>query len=229
MRMQVQALALLGGLRIQPCHELWCGHRWGSDPVLLWLWYRPAAVASIWPLAWELSYATGVAQKGKKKKKKNQNQNQNQTIMRYHFTPTSMAKLRRQTLTNIEDAEKLEPSCIAGGIAKLKNLTSSLAISHNVEHRATIWPSSSISRFVCKRIETVCSHKNFHTNIAYVHTKTCTQIFIALFIATPKWKHQQMKIYIQIYKVHIHTMEYYSAINRTEVPMLVTTWVSLET
>ena len=26
----------------------------GSDPVLLWLWYRPAAIALIQPLAWEL-------------------------------------------------------------------------------------------------------------------------------------------------------------------------------
>ena len=28
------------------------GHRHGSDPVLLWLWHRPAAVAPIRPLAW---------------------------------------------------------------------------------------------------------------------------------------------------------------------------------
>ena len=41
-----------------------------SDLVLLWLWDRPAAVAPIRrPLAWEPSYATGAALKGKKKKK----------------------------------------------------------------------------------------------------------------------------------------------------------------
>ena len=34
---------------------------WVKDPVLLWLWCRPAAVAPIWPLAWELPYAAGVA------------------------------------------------------------------------------------------------------------------------------------------------------------------------
>ena len=33
------------------------GHRRSSDPVLLWLWYRLAAVAPIGTLAWELSYA----------------------------------------------------------------------------------------------------------------------------------------------------------------------------
>jgi len=45
------------------------GHRHGSDPTLLWLWYRPAA-ALIQPLAWELPYASGVALKRKKKEKK---------------------------------------------------------------------------------------------------------------------------------------------------------------
>ena len=35
----------------------------GLDPVLLWLWRRPAAAAPILPLAWELSDAAGVALK----------------------------------------------------------------------------------------------------------------------------------------------------------------------
>ena len=49
-----------------------CGivHRHGSDPALLWLWYRPEAVAPIQPLAWEPPCATGVALKSKAKKKK---------------------------------------------------------------------------------------------------------------------------------------------------------------
>ena len=49
------------------------GHRRGSDPMLQWLWCRPAATAPIQPLAWETPYAMGVAlkrQKTKKKKKK---------------------------------------------------------------------------------------------------------------------------------------------------------------
>ena len=41
-------------VKIWCCHELWC---------------RPAAVAPIQPLAWELSYAMGAALKKKKKKK----------------------------------------------------------------------------------------------------------------------------------------------------------------
>ena len=42
-----------------------------SDPVLLWLWRRPAATALIGPLAWEPPYAMGVALgKAKRQKKK---------------------------------------------------------------------------------------------------------------------------------------------------------------
>ena len=62
MKLRVQSLALLIGLRI------WCGvgSRCGLDPELL----RPAAAAPIGPLAWESPYATGAALKSKKKKKK---------------------------------------------------------------------------------------------------------------------------------------------------------------
>ena len=49
-----------------------CGvdHRHDSDPVLLWLWCRPAAVAQIRPLAWEPPYATSVGPKKQKREKK---------------------------------------------------------------------------------------------------------------------------------------------------------------
>ena len=46
------------------------GHTHSLDPVLLWLWCRPAATARIQPLAWEIPYAVGTALKRKKKKKK---------------------------------------------------------------------------------------------------------------------------------------------------------------
>ena len=42
------------------------GHGCGSDPVLLWLWCRPAAVVLIGLLAWEPPYATGAALKREK-------------------------------------------------------------------------------------------------------------------------------------------------------------------
>ena len=41
----------------------------GSDPTLLWLYHRLAAVAPVQPLSGELPYATSVALKNKNKKK----------------------------------------------------------------------------------------------------------------------------------------------------------------
>ena len=35
--------------------------------MLLWLWYRPAAVTLFWPLTWEVPYAASVDLKSKKK------------------------------------------------------------------------------------------------------------------------------------------------------------------
>ena len=46
------------------------GCRYSSDSALLWLWHRPAAVAPIQPLAWELPYAESMALKRKKEKRK---------------------------------------------------------------------------------------------------------------------------------------------------------------
>ena len=44
--------------------------RHGSDPALLWLWRRLAAIAPIRTLAWEPPYAADVALKRQKMKKK---------------------------------------------------------------------------------------------------------------------------------------------------------------
>ena len=47
------------------------GRRRGSDPELLWLWWRPLATAPIRPLAWDLPYSAGEAlEKAKRQKKK---------------------------------------------------------------------------------------------------------------------------------------------------------------
>ena len=45
------------------------GRRCGLDPVLLWLWCRPAATAAIRPLAWETPCAAGRAQEMAKRQK----------------------------------------------------------------------------------------------------------------------------------------------------------------
>ena len=55
MKMQVGSLTSLNGLGVWHCHELW---------------FRPAAVALIQPLAWVLPYATGAALKRKKERER---------------------------------------------------------------------------------------------------------------------------------------------------------------
>ena len=64
MRMQVQSVASLSGLRIQHYYDLWC--RWqmrlGSG-VAVAVVCRLAAAAPIQPLVWEPPYATGMAEK----------------------------------------------------------------------------------------------------------------------------------------------------------------------
>ena len=71
MRLWVQSLASLSGLRIWCCRELWCRLQTWLNLVLLWLWCRPAGPAPIRPLAREPPYAAGVALKKDKRQKKN--------------------------------------------------------------------------------------------------------------------------------------------------------------
>ena len=67
MRLGIQSLASLSGLRNQRCLELW--HR-SQTWWLLWLWRRPAAVTLICPLAWKPPLAASAAIKRKEKKKR---------------------------------------------------------------------------------------------------------------------------------------------------------------
>ena len=70
MRFWVQSLALLSGLRILCCRELWCRlqTRLGSD-VAVTVVHRPMATVLIPPLAWEPPYTMGATLKSKKNKK----------------------------------------------------------------------------------------------------------------------------------------------------------------
>ena len=47
----------------------------GSDPALLRLWYKPAAVAPVQLLTWEFPFASVVALKRPKKKRKRKSRN----------------------------------------------------------------------------------------------------------------------------------------------------------
>ena len=73
MRMRVQSLALVSGLRTWHCRELWCRLQMclGSH-VAVAVVVVCAAAALIQPLAWELLYALN-SQKQKQTNKKNSN------------------------------------------------------------------------------------------------------------------------------------------------------------
>ena len=73
MRTQVWDLALISGLRIQCCHELWCRLKmWLRSGIAVAVVCRPAAVAPIGFPAWEPPCAAGMALKKKEKKKGHQ-------------------------------------------------------------------------------------------------------------------------------------------------------------
>ena len=59
------------------------GHKHGSDPTLLWLQHRLAAIALIQPLDWEPPYAIGVALKEKKEKKKKKRKETSMGIIQF--------------------------------------------------------------------------------------------------------------------------------------------------
>ena len=64
------------------------GGRCGLDHAMLWLWCGLAATALIWPLAWELPYAGGVAPKRQKEKK----------IVQFLYISYTSKKLLEQTI-----------------------------------------------------------------------------------------------------------------------------------
>ena len=68
------------------------GCRRGSDPKLLWLWHRLAAIAPIRPLAWEPLYAAGVVLKGQKTKKKKKRKKERKQY------PTNLRTIALKTL-----------------------------------------------------------------------------------------------------------------------------------
>jgi len=70
MRLRVPSLALISGLRIWCCPELWCRSQRQLGSGVAVALARLVATALIRPLAWEPPYAMGAALDKTKKKKK---------------------------------------------------------------------------------------------------------------------------------------------------------------
>ena len=62
------------------------GRRHSSDPVLLWLWQRPATTASIQPLPGESPYAAGEALKRQKKEKRKKRKKREGILLNFVLT-----------------------------------------------------------------------------------------------------------------------------------------------
>ena len=100
-------------------------------------------------------------------------------IMRYHYPPIRMAKI--QNTDNTKRGQRCgatELSFTAGrmqsGTAPLED---SLAVSYKIQHSLTIQSCNRAPQYLPKRLKD------------YVHTKICTQMFIAaLFITIKIWK-----------------------------------------
>ena len=106
-RLRVRSLALLSGLKIRCCCELWCRsqRQLGSHIAVAVAVARSAAVGSIPPLAWELPYVAGVAIKSKNKQTNKQKKPQQQKIK----SRSSSRGSEERNLTNIHEDAGLIP------------------------------------------------------------------------------------------------------------------------
>ena len=88
-RTQIQSLTCLVGKGSGVALNCGVGCRYSSGPTLLW--HRLAATAPIWPLGWELPYATDAALKKKKKEKRGNGEMyhvrelEDAILLRYYF------------------------------------------------------------------------------------------------------------------------------------------------
>ena len=99
------------------------GHRRSSDPMLLWLWCRPAATAPIRPLAWESPYAVGAAQEKAKRQKTKTKTKYTRTYAGAHCGSVVTSP------TSIHD----NGGSIPGLAEQVKG--SGIAVSYGVDHR----------------------------------------------------------------------------------------------
>ena len=96
---------------------------------------------------------------------------QTSTTIRYHCTHTRLATIKKKKsqiiVTTDKEMGKLEPSYdIAGGNVKCcSHFGKQSVVSQTVKHRVTIWPSDSTLRYIPKKSENICPHRNLYVNV----------------------------------------------------------------
>ena len=119
-----------------------------------------------------------------------------------------------------EDIEKLECSYVAFGNVKCEaTLKTSLAVPQNIIDRITRGLNISTPRYIFKRNEYICAHKNLCKNVHDSITHNSQKQKQTKFTSIHEWINKMWCIQI---------MEYYSAIKRNEVPTHATTQVNFE-
>ena len=86
------------------------------------------------------------------------------TTMRYHYTPTRMAIIKKNDKFGKNVTHWNRHTLLVGmknGAAILKN---SVAVSSKAKHKLTIQPSNLILRYLFKRSENICPHKDVYVN-----------------------------------------------------------------
>ena len=89
-----------------------CLTQWVKNPVLLWLWCRPAAAAPVWPLAQELPHAMGASLI---RKKKRQNLNCYPVLKLWGRRPWSLILGKIQG-SSVGSQDNVAPLCWRRGI-----------------------------------------------------------------------------------------------------------------
>ena len=155
------------------------GHRCGSDPVLLWLWCRPAAAALIRPLTWELSYAVGAAPKDKTNKQTNSKE------ILLHTSKDSYPPKDGQWWVLAKMRGNWKPRLIGFGWGhKVEN---TLAIPQNIQHRVNLWRTTPPLGLCAGEHETH-PHKNLPTECSKHHYS----------YDPPKWKPKKKNPWINV-------------------------------
>ena len=142
------------------------------------------------------------------------------TTMRYHLTPVRMAIITSSTNNKWQrGVEKREPSYTVGGNVNQYS-------HYREQHRG-----SSKKLKIELPYDPVIPLLGIYPEKTIIQKDTCTPMFIAaLFTIARMWTQPKCpSIEEWIKKMwHIYTMEYYSAIKRSEIELFVVRWMDLE-
>ena len=91
-----------------------------------------------------------------------------EATMRYHFTCIRMAIFKKKQKNNKcwQGCGEIGTFIHAGGsVIWCSHFAKQSDCSWKIKHRVSIWPSNSASRYIAKRNENICPHKNLYMDV----------------------------------------------------------------